>query len=139
MSNIVEIKSEQLDLKEITDRVSAPDCGAISLFVGTTRDNMNGKEVIKLEYEAYETMALKEMEKICQEIREKWPNVKHIAIVHRLGEVKIEKESIIIAISSAHRKDSLEACAYCIDKVKETVPIWKKVRNNNQNDFLTLN
>lgn len=91
---------------------------------------MNGKPVTRLEYEAYDTMALKEMKKICDQIRVKWKSIKHIAIFHRTGEVKIEKSSIIIAISSPHRKDSLEAVNYCIDEVKITVPIWKKVSRN---------
>jgi molybdopterin synthase catalytic subunit len=88
---------------------------------------MGDKNVVKLEYEAYDTMAIKEMKKICDQIREKWKSVKHIAIYHRIGEVPTKKSSIIIAISSPHRKDSLEAVNYCIDRVKMTVPIWKKV------------
>lgn len=88
---------------------------------------MNEKTVTRLEYEAYDSMAIKEMKKICNNIRDKWKTVKHIAIYHRLGSVDIQQSSIIIAISSPHRKDSLEAVNYCIDTVKQTVPIWKKV------------
>lgn len=88
---------------------------------------MDGKKVVKLEYEAYDSMALKEMKKLCDEIREKWSSIKHIAIYHRLGVVEIKKNSIIIAISAPHRRESLEAVEYCIDKFKATVPIWKKV------------
>lgn len=68
------------------------------------------------------------MKRLCNEIREKWKSVKNIAIYHRTGEVVVEKASIIIAISSPHRKDALEAVNYCIDKFKVTVPIWKKVK-----------
>jgi molybdopterin synthase catalytic subunit len=88
---------------------------------------MHEKTVVKLEYEAYESMALKEMMKICDQIRETWKTIKHIAIWHRLGAVEIQQSSIIIAISSPHRKDGLQAVDYCINKVKETVPVWKKV------------
>ena len=88
---------------------------------------MNGRKVVRLEYEAYDSMALKEMQLICDRIREKWPETKHIAIWHRLGSVDIQESSIIIAISSPHRRDSLQAVNFAIDTVKETVPIWKKV------------
>lgn len=145
MTDYLELKNDELNLGEITDQVGSADCGAISLFIGkyltftylfkffkkiyegTTRDNMHGRKVTRLEYEAYDSMALKEMKKICNKIRETWPSVKNIAIYHRLGEVQIKKASIIIAISSPHRKDSLEAVNFCINEVKRTVPVWKKV------------
>jgi len=88
---------------------------------------MAGKKVTRLEYEAYDSMAIKEMKKVCDEIREKWRSIKNIAIYHRLGLVQIQHSSIIIAISAPHRKESLDAVQYCIDRVKEKVPIWKKV------------
>ncbi len=94
---------------------------------GTTRDNMHNKKVIKLEYESYESMALKEMQAVCDGMRKMWPILKNIAIYHRLGEVRIKEESIIIAVSSPHRKESLDAVNYCINEVKKMVPIWKKV------------
>ena len=125
--NHLALKNEKLNLQQITDLVSSPDCGAISLFLGTTRDNMLGKTVSKLEYEAYESMALKEMQKVCDKMREMWSQIKHIAIFHRLGEVPVKEESIIIAVSSPHRKESLEACDFCINEVKRMVPVWKKV------------
>ncbi len=87
---------------------------------------MNGRPVVRLEYEAFESMAIKEILKICNQIRLKWNGVRHIAVHHRIGQVKVEEPSIIIAISSPHRKESLEAVAFCIDQIKTTVPIWKK-------------
>ncbi|XP_066594048.1 molybdopterin synthase catalytic subunit isoform X4 [Prorops nasuta] len=105
--------------------VISADCGAVSNFIGTTRNNFENKQVLKLEYEAYESMARKEMEKICAKIRTQW-NVKHIAIYHRLGEVPVTKASVIIAISSAHRQESLQAVDFAINSIKSTVPIWKK-------------
>lgn len=125
--NFIKITQDALDLAEIKDLVGTDDSGAITIFMGTTRNNMNGRPVVKLEYEAYESMALKEMHKLSDELRVKWPDVKNVAIYHRLGEVKIGEASIIIAISAPHRKDSLESVSYCIDKFKETVPIFKKV------------
>lgn len=92
---------------------------------------MNGRKVLRLEYEAYESMAIKEMEKVCKKIRQSWPSIKNIAIYHRLGEVAIKEESIIIAISSPHRSESLDAVNFCINEVKKMVPIWKKVIEKN--------
>jgi len=90
--------------------VTAPSTGATSLFVGTTRDNFEGKEVVRLEYEAYEGMARKQLLAICQELRTKWPDLHSIAIHHRLGLVEVTQASVVIAISSPHRKDALQVC-----------------------------
>lgn len=79
-----------------------------------------------MKYEAYDKMAEKMLSKICDDIREKWPAVKHIALYHRLGLVPIKESSVVIAISSPHRQDSLEAVQFAIDELKGTVPIWKK-------------
>lgn len=82
--------------------------------------------MVKLEYEAYDSMAHKAKTKICNEMRMKWPDIKHIAIYHRLGIVPVKESSVIIAVSSPHRCTSLEAVQYAIDDLKKTVPIWKK-------------
>lgn len=119
------ITPDHLHVDQVTEIVGAPSAGAISLFVGTTRDNFEGKTVVRLEYEAYIPMARSEMRKICQQVREKWEVIK-IAIFHRIGVVPIGEASVIIAVSSAHRMNSLEAVQYCIDTLKATVPIWKK-------------
>ena len=100
--------------------------GAISSFLGTTRDNFEDKVVTYLEYESYPDMALDYMLEICTKAREKWQLI-HIAIQHKLGPCPIKDISIAIIISSAHRKDSLAAVHYAIDELKRSVPIWKKV------------
>ncbi|XP_066887069.1 molybdopterin synthase catalytic subunit isoform X2 [Kogia breviceps] len=123
--DIIKFTSEQLSVDEVSQLVISPFCGAISLFVGTTRNNFEGKKVISLEYEAYLPMAENEVRKICSAIRQKWP-VKHVAVFHRLGLVPVSEASIIIAVSSAHRTASLEAVSYAIDTLKAKVPIWKK-------------
>ncbi|XP_011306690.1 molybdopterin synthase catalytic subunit [Fopius arisanus] len=123
--SIVHLQKEKLNINEIIEAVISPSCGAVSTFIGTTRDNFEAKKVLKLEYEAYEPMALKEMSSICRKIRDQW-NVEHIAIFHRLGEVPVSESSIAIAISSPHRQDSLQAVQFAIDTVKSSVPIWKK-------------
>ncbi|XP_020035711.1 molybdopterin synthase catalytic subunit isoform X1 [Castor canadensis] len=123
--DIIKFTAENLSVDEVSQLVISPLCGAISLFVGTTRNNFEGKKVISLEYEAYLPMAENEIRKIYSDIRQKWP-VKHIAVFHRLGLVPVSEASIIIAVSSAHRAASLEAVSYAIDTLKAKVPIWKK-------------
>ncbi|XP_050354286.1 molybdopterin synthase catalytic subunit [Nymphalis io] len=117
---------DKLSVDAVSDLVVDDRCGAVSLFVGTTRDNFDGKKVLRLEYEAYETMALKSMKSICDDVRIKWPAVHGIAIYHRLGNVPCREASVVIAVSSPHRRDSLDAVSYCIDQLKSNVPIWKK-------------
>ncbi|XP_045503041.1 molybdopterin synthase catalytic subunit isoform X1 [Colias croceus] len=117
---------DKLSVDEITELVVHESCGAVSLFVGTTRDNFEDKKVLRLEYEAYEPMALKAMKNICEEARSKWPAIHGIAMYHRLGNVPCREASVVIAVSSPHRRDSLDAVAYCIESLKANVPIWKK-------------
>ncbi|EHB13246.1 Molybdenum cofactor synthesis protein 2B, partial [Heterocephalus glaber] len=123
--DIIKCTAEKLLVDEVSQLVISPVCGAVSLFVGTTRNNSEGKKVISLEYEAYIPMAENEIRKICSDIRQKWP-VKHIAVFHRLGLVPVSEASIIIAVSSAHRAASLADVSYAIDTLKAKVPIWKK-------------
>lgn len=85
---------------------------------------------MSLEYEAYDSMALKELGQICEQMRTNWTDIKHIAIHHRLGLVPVKEASVIIGVSSPHRQTSLEAVQYAIDALKESVPIWKKEKYN---------
>ncbi len=119
------ITHSPLELETVLKFVSDPSCGAINTFIGTTRDRFDGKRVIRLEYEGYEPMAKKELMKVCQKAREKWSDVFKIAIHHRLGVVEVGKASVIIAVSSQHRKDVFDTTAFLIDELKATVPIWK--------------
>jgi len=115
-----------LDVNAAFTSATLSSTGATSLFVGTTRDNFDGKRVERLEYEAYEPMAVKQLNRLCEEIRGKWQQVSKIVVHHRLGVVEITQPSVVIAISSPHRKDSLEAVNFAIERLKATVPIWKK-------------
>lgn len=119
------ITQEPIRLDELTAFVADPGSGAMATFVGTTRDTNEGRRVVRLEYECYPGMAEKEMEKIGQEVLERWP-VKKVAMLHRLGRVDIGEASVAIAVSSSHRHAAFEACHYAINQLKETVPIWKK-------------
>ena len=112
-------------LQECYDFVQDPGCGAVSTFVGTTRDNFQGKKVAKLSYEGYVPMAENELRKLCDEATEKF-SVQKIAAVHILGDCPVGEASVILACSSPHRKDSLQCCEFLIDELKARVPIWKR-------------
>jgi molybdopterin synthase catalytic subunit len=105
--------------------VETPEAGAIVVFSGVTRNNSNGKKVLYLEYEAYTEMAVKMMERIGLEAKQKW-NINKIAITHRIGRLEIGESSVVIAVSAPHRKEAFEACHFAIDRLKQIVTIWKK-------------
>jgi molybdopterin synthase catalytic subunit len=119
------IRMEKLDPDEALALVSHPDHGAALVFVGTTREWTAGKRTVHLEYEAYVPMALSEMRRIGREIGERWPGTL-CAIHHRIGSVAVGEASVVIAVSSPHRAQSYEASRYAIERLKQTVPIWKK-------------
>ena len=121
----VEITGSALSLDAAYEFVRSPRAGAVVTFVGTTRDEFQGKRVDRLEYECYAPMALKKMRELCGLMRGRW-EVENIHIAHRTGIVAVGESSVIIAVSSAHRVASLEATRWCIDELKATVPIWKK-------------
>ena len=122
----VEIVGTPLDVNECVQIVSDDCAGAISSFVGVTRNNFNGKVVSKLEYECYTSMSLKRLNELCAMAFRKWNDLLKIAIKHRTGTVRVGEPSVIIAVSSAHREASLNAVKWLIDELKATVPIWKK-------------
>lgn len=110
---------------DIVHALQSREDGAVVTFEGVVRNHARGKEVLFLEYEAYESMALKQMEEIGRTALDRWP-IRRIAIVHRLGRLEIGECSILIVITSAHRQVAFEACKFAIDTVKQKVPIWKK-------------
>ena len=121
----IKIYNNPINVAQVEQYVYDPTCGGIVTFIGTVRNSTKGKNVVRLEFEAYVPMAIKELQKIADNIFEKWP-VKKLAIHHRIGNLEIGEVAVAIAISCPHRKNAFEACAYAIDTLKETVPIWKK-------------
>ncbi len=114
-----------LSLDDAVREVASDDAGAIATFTGTTRARSRGREVVRLEYEAYEGMAEAEMERIAADLKSRHSLIE-VAIHHRVGVVGIGETSVVIAVSSAHRADALAACAEAIDTLKGSVPLWKK-------------
>jgi molybdopterin converting factor subunit 1 len=114
-----------LSLDAAVDEVRTENAGAIATFVGTTRKRSRGRDVLYLEYEAYEGMAEQVMEQLAEEL-ERRHGLCGVAIHHRVGRVDIGETSVVIAVSAPHRADALAACREAIDELKVSVPLWKK-------------
>jgi molybdopterin synthase catalytic subunit len=122
---MIEIVEQPIDEQRILESVKSEDCGAAVLFVGTTRRFTDDVETVLLEYEAYREMALLELSKIRDQAFSRWP-IARCSMVHRLGPVAIGETSIAVAVGSCHRADAFSAAAWLMDRIKESVPIWKR-------------
>ena len=122
---MIEITNKPINVLRIIQASESNEAGALNVFIGTVRSQTSGKIVIRLEYEAYEPMAKKEIEKIMELASSKW-EIKNWAISHRVGTLTIGEVAVVVAVSTSHRKESFEACQFIIDCLKQTVPIWKK-------------
>lgn len=120
------ISPSAMDHSAIAD-VSAATAGGIAVFLGCTRaeKSPDGRELLALDYEAYQEMALKQMQELARQAREKWPIIK-LAILHRVGRVGLGEPSVLIAVSTPHRGEAFDACRWLIDTLKKDVAIWKK-------------
>ncbi len=121
-----EITSDALTVDTIVAQLADPATGAVVTFVGVVRGETGGREVLYLEYEAYPAMAEQALEQIADEVRSRWPEIRDVAIVHRVGRLEIGETAVVIALSAAHRAQLFDALHYTIDRVKEIAPIWKK-------------
>jgi molybdopterin converting factor subunit 1 len=121
----VRIVREVIDTQRIVGALKRGEDGATLVFEGVVRNQTRGRKTLYLEYEAYEEMALSQIEKLAVEALEKF-QIRAVAIVHRLGRLEIGEASVLIAVASAHRAAAFEACRWLIDTLKRTVPIWKK-------------
>lgn len=119
------ISKEPINVQEVIDKVVQREAGAITTFIGTVRELTHGKKTLYLVYEAYESMAVKKLEQIGNEIKERWHG-SEVAITHRVGKLDITDVAVVIAVSTPHRADAYEANRYAIERIKEIVPIWKK-------------
>ncbi len=121
----VRIVRERIDTEAVVSCLKRPADGSALIFEGVVRDNTRGRRTLYLEYEAYEAMALRQMESLAVEARARFP-VRGVSIVHRLGRLEIGETSVLIVVATAHRGAAFEACRWIIDTLKKTVPIWKK-------------
>src|SRR3984893_6573397 len=121
----VRIVRERIDTEAVVGRLKQPADGAAVIFDGVVRDNTRGRRTLYLDYEAYEAMALKQMDSLAGEARSR-SAVRGLSIVHRLGRLEVGETSVLIVVAAAHRGVAFEACRWIIDTLKKTVPIWKK-------------
>lgn len=119
------IVRERIHSQRIADSLKAPEDGATAIFEGIVRNHSRGRPTLYLDYEAYEPMAIHEMERLAQESLERF-KVRDVRLVHRLGRLEIGETSVLVVVASAHRAAAFEACRWLIDTLKKTVPIWKK-------------
>jgi molybdopterin synthase catalytic subunit len=122
---VAELVHTRLDDAAMTAAAARPDCGAIVTFLGTTRNHHEGRRVLRLEYEAYEPMALEALARIEREACARHA-VASCAIAHRLGEVPRAEASVVVVVAAAHRGAAFDACRWAMDELKRAVPIWKK-------------
>jgi molybdopterin synthase catalytic subunit len=125
VAELFEIGKARIEVERLLAAVADPTTGATVLFLGTTRNQNAGRRVTRLEYEAYATMAKREMRELAREARRRWP-IKRVAMSHRIGVVPVGESSVAIAVSAGHRDEAFTACHWLIDRLKEIVPIWKK-------------
>ena len=123
--DIYQITSDKILASEFATSLQVPEDGAVVTFEGVVRNNSNGRRTLYLEYEAYEPMAIRKMEEIGAEAKEKFA-INSVGIIHRTGRLEIGETSVAIVVTAAHRRPAFEACQYLIDRLKQVVPVWKK-------------
>lgn len=121
---MIELTHAPIAVELLLQHVSHPQAGAVVLFLGTTRQFTDGRETIALDYEAYDTMARQELQRLHDEACGRW-SLTRCSIVHRLGRVAVGEASVAIAVSAAHRQEAFQAGQWLIDRLKESVPLWK--------------
>jgi molybdopterin synthase catalytic subunit len=122
---MIQLTLDTLDPEAIATNMRSNSNGAVVTFLGTTRDSFEGKKVLRLEYEAYEDMAIRKLGEVKQEAQNEF-QIENISICHRIGLVEIGEISLVVVVASPHRKEAFLACQKIVDRVKEIVPIWKK-------------
>lgn len=124
-SPLCRLSNEPLSWQEVVDAVSGPTQGGLVVFCGVVRDHNQGKQVVRLDYEAYDAMAARTMAHIAERIEAEHPGVR-LAMVHRVGTLQIGEPAVLVAASAPHRAAAFTACRAAIDQLKRDVPIWKK-------------
>ncbi|SFE42743.1 molybdenum cofactor biosynthesis protein MoaE [Thermoflexibacter ruber] len=122
---MIYLTENKIDVNYLLDFVQHEEAGAVDIFIGTVRSKTSDKKVVRLEYEAYDTMAIKKIQEIVSQATQQW-NILKYAVVHRKGILQIGEAAVVIAVATPHRQAAFEACKYIIDTIKANVPIWKK-------------
>ena len=120
-----ELTANPISIDSVARRIVPPECGATVTLDGYVRKFTNGRETLYLVYEAYEEMALKEMQKLIDQAKQQY-DIANVGMVHRLGKLEIGETSVVISVAAPHRKAAFQACEWLIRELKRTVPIWKK-------------
>jgi len=122
----IELSKDELPTAEAMEWATLPNCGGVVCFAGTVRDSSEGRPgVTALTYEAYEEQAVIKLQEVADECRRRVPDTVRLVLLHRTGRLELTEASVIVVASSPHRAQAFEAARYCIDTLKETVPIWK--------------
>jgi len=127
-----------LPIDDATAWATTPPCGAVVCFTGIVRDHSEGRAgVTGLTYEAYEAQATRRLGDVAAEARRRWPDVARLALLHRVGDLELSQASVVVVASAPHRAEAFEAARFCIDTLKETVPIWKREHWAGGSDWAT--
>ncbi|UOQ78931.1 molybdenum cofactor biosynthesis protein MoaE [Hymenobacter sp. 5516J-16] len=122
----IDLTDQPIDLAAALRTVEDDGAGAINTFIGAVRNKSTGRPVVRLEYEAYDSMALHQLRKVAEQAVEQWPMLKKVTVIHRKGTLHIGDVAVVVAVSTPHRAESFAACQYIIDTLKQVVTIWKK-------------
>ena len=117
---------EVMEPQALVELVRRDEAGALALFYGNVRNHSEGRDVARLEYEAHESMAVAKMRQVAMETKRRFLDISEVGVWHRVGILQIGETSLLVAVSSPHRQEAFEACQWCVDRVKEIVPVWKK-------------
>jgi molybdopterin synthase catalytic subunit len=119
------VTAEPLDMASLAAAVRHPACGAVVTFEGVVRDHHEGESVVAVEYEAYAEMAVSVLEALAEEVRERHPRAR-LALAHRTGLLPVGETSVVVACAAPHRREAFAACRFAMDRIKESLPVWKK-------------
>jgi molybdopterin synthase catalytic subunit len=126
MCNLYQVTPDPISVDEALARLADPAVGGIATFVGVVRGVTGERETLYLEYEAYPEMAEQTLAQVGQELQDRWPEIRQVAILHRTGRLEIGETAVVICLSASHRRQLFDALHYAIDRIKQIVPIWKK-------------
>jgi molybdopterin synthase catalytic subunit len=134
----VEVSNSPLDVASLYQWALSPECGAVVLFSGVVRDHAEDRTgVTLLTYEAYGEIAKAKLQDVIDEARRRFPTLGRVALVHRLGELQLSESSVMVVVSAPHRPEAFNAARFCIDALKQSVPIWKKEEWSSGSDWGT--